>query len=273
MVKYTAEGIMSKNPLQQYQQAISERVEKYPDNSALQSSCKQFFNEIGVGKADYVYNFTWLGIPIIQIPQDLQALQEIIWQVKPDLIIETGIAWGGTLVFSASMLAILEACGEIEQGHVLGLDIEIRPHNRQAIASHPLSKKITMLEGSSIDSAIIQQVHAFSKDYNRIMVCLDSHHTHDHVLAELEAYAPLVSMGSYCMVGDTIIEDAPEGMVSKRPWSKGNSPKTAVWEYLRYLKANIISAKDGKPLSFEIDKQIENKIVLTGSPDGFLRRV
>ncbi|MDH5358627.1 MAG: cephalosporin hydroxylase family protein [Gammaproteobacteria bacterium] len=263
---------MNKSPLEQFKDDISQRVSEYPQNQPLQSASKAFFDQIGVGKADYVYNFTWLGVPIIQIPQDLQALQEIIWEVKPDLIIEAGIAWGGTLVHSASMLAILEVCGEIEQGHVLGIDIDIRPHNKKMLAEHPLAKKITMLEGSSIDENIIAQVHQFAKNYKRIMVCLDSNHTHEHVLAELEAYAPLVSQGSYCMVGDTVIEDAPEGMVSQRPWGKGNNPKTAVWEYLKHLQQGQSLGVDGELLQFEIDHQIENKIVLTGSPDGFLRR-
>lgn len=263
---------MKKTPLEQYQQDIDERVGKYQSNTGLQEASKEFFNQIGIGKADYVYNFTWLGVPIIQIPQDLQALQEIVWEVKPDLIIEAGIAWGGSLVFSASLLAILEACGEIENGQVLGLDVDIRAHNKTMLEAHPLAKKITMFEGSSISDEIIAKVHEFAKDYKRIMVCLDSNHTHDHVLAELEAYAPLVSKGSYCMVGDTVIEDAPEGMVSARPWGKGNSPKTAVWAYLEKLNTENILATDGNKLEFEIDKKIEHKIVLTGSPDGYLQR-
>lgn len=260
-------------PLEQYQRDIKERVAGYRDNRELQSSARSFFEQIGIGKADYVYNFTWLGVPIVQIPQDLQALQEIVWQVKPDLIIETGIAWGGSLMFSASMIAILEACGEIEHGQVVGIDIEIRPHNKAAIAAHPLGKKITLLEGSSIDETIVEQVKAIARQHKRVMVCLDSNHTHDHVLAELEVYAPLVSPDSYCMVGDTIIEDAPEGMVSKRPWGKGNSPKTAVWEYLRRLSEEGRSCAMGQPLKFEIDRFIEDKILLTGSPDGYLKRV
>jgi len=214
-----------------------------------------------INKAKYAYNFFWLGVPIIQIPQDLQALQEIIWEVKPDLIIETGIAWGGSLIFSASMLAILEVCGAIENGEVIGIDIDIRSHNKEAILAHPLSKKIAMFEGSSIDKKIIEQVNAFAKKKKRVMVCLDSNHTHDHVLAELRAYAPLVSVGSYCMVGDTGVEDLPAGTTSARPWGKGNNPKTAVWEY---LKEND---------DFIIDKTIDSKLIITGSQDGYLKRV
>ncbi len=161
------------------------------------------------------------------------ALQEIIWEVKPDMIIETGIAHGGSLIFSASMLNLLEACGEIEDGKVLGIDIDIREHNKKAIEVHPMSKKITMFQGSSIDEEMIKKVHAFAKKGKKILVCLDSNHTHEHVLAELKAYAPLVSIGSYCCVFDTIIEDMSEGSFPNRPWNKGNNPKTVVWEYLK----------------------------------------
>lgn len=263
---------MHKNPLVQYKRELIERVGAYKNNEALQKASKGFFDEIGIGKANYVYNFFWLGVPIIQLPQDLQAIQEIIWEAKPDLIIETGVAWGGSLMHSASMLAILEACGAIVNGHVLGIDIDIRPHNREAILAHPLSKKITMLEGSSIDDKIVSEVKCIANNYKNIMVFLDSNHTHDHVLAELEAYAPLVSVNSYCMVGDTVIEDAPEEMVSQRAWGKGNSPKSAVREYLLRLKNEGRVAADGASLNFEIDRTLEHKLAITGSPDGYLRR-
>ncbi|WP_141046810.1 cephalosporin hydroxylase family protein [Aliarcobacter cryaerophilus] len=209
----------------------------------------------------YTYNFSWLGRPIIQYPQDMIALQEIIWDVKPDMIIETGIAHGGSLIFSASMLTLLEACGEIEDGKVLGIDIDIREHNKKAIEAHPMSKKITMFQGSSIDSEMIKKVHEFAKSGKRILVCLDSNHTHDHVLSELKAYASLVSIGSYCCVFDTLIEDMPEGSFPNRPWEKGNNPKTAVW---KYLKEND---------NFVIDKDIENKLLITVAPDGYLKRI
>ena len=209
----------------------------------------------------YTYNFSWLGRPIIQFPQDMIALQEIIWEVKPDMIIETGIAHGGSLIFSASMLTLLEACGEIESGKVLGIDIDIREHNKKAIEVHPMSKKITMFQGSSIDEEMIKKVHAFAKKGKKILVCLDSNHTHEHVLAELKAYAPLVSIGSYCCVFDTIIEDMSEGSFPNRPWNKGNNPKTAVWEF---LKQND---------NFVIDKDIENKLLITVAPDGYLKKI
>lgn len=209
----------------------------------------------------YTYNFSWLGRPIIQYPQDMIALQEIIWEVKPDIIIETGIAHGGSLIFSASMLTLLEACGEIENGQVLGIDIDIREHNKKAIEAHPLSKKITMLQGSSIDKEMIAKVQEFTQKGKRILVILDSNHTHEHVLAELRAYASLVSLESYCIVFDTIIEDMPEDSFPNRPWNKGDNPKTAVREFLK------------ESSDFVIDKDIENKILITVAPDGYLKRV
>lgn len=223
------------------------------------------------GRFKYSYHFEWLGRPIIQHPQDIVAMQELIWQIKPDLIIETGIAHGGSLVFSASMLALLDMADAIEQGiafdprqsrrKVLGIDIDIRAHNRAAIEAHPMSSRIQMIEGSSIDPEVVAQVQRIAADYSRVLVCLDSNHTHSHVLAELKAYAPLVSKGSYCVVFDTIVEDMPSNMFPDRPWGPGNNPKTAVWEYLR-----------DHP-EFEIDKSIEHKLLITAAPDGFLKRI
>ncbi|AHB89371.1 cephalosporin hydroxylase family enzyme CcmI [Thermosynechococcus sp. NK55a] len=219
----------------------------------------------------YSYHFEWLGRPIIQYPQDMVAMQELIWQIKPDLIIETGIAHGGSLILYASMLALLDVCEAIEAGtvidprqsrrKVLGIDIEIRPHNRAAIDAHPMRSRIQMLEGSSIAPEIIEQVRQIAQGYQRVLVCLDSNHTHDHVLAELNAYAPLVSVGSYCVVFDTIVEDMPKELFPDRPWGPGNNPKTAVWEYLRTHP------------EFEIDKSIQHKLLITVAPDGYLKRV
>ena len=209
----------------------------------------------------YTYNFSWLGRPIIQYPQDMIAMQELIWKVKPDLIIETGIAHGGSLIFTASMLTLLETCGEIENGLVLGIDIDIREHNKKAIQDHPMSKKITMFEGSSVSDQMIKKVNDFAKKGKRIMVILDSNHTHDHVLAELEAYANLVSKDSYCIIFDTVIEDMPDNSFPNRPWGKGNNPKTAVWKYLKTHS------------EFEIDESVQNKQLITVAPDGYLKRI
>ncbi|MCI5136865.1 MAG: cephalosporin hydroxylase [Candidatus Electrothrix sp. AR1] len=219
----------------------------------------------------YSYNFAWQGRSIIQYPQDMVAMQELIWQIKPDLIIETGIAHGGSLIFSASLLALLDMCDAIETGEtinpkvskrkVLGIDIDIRAHNRVAIEAHPMYSRIQMIEGSSIAPEIISQVKTIADDYSRVLVCLDSNHTHDHVLAELEAYAPLTSAGSYCVVFDTVVEDMPADMFPDRPWGPGNNPKTAVWEYLRTHP------------EFEIDKSVQNKLLITVAPDGFLKKI
>ena len=218
----------------------------------------------------YTYNFKALGRPIIQYPQDIVAMQELIWSVKPDLIIETGIAHGGSLIFSASMLAMLDMCDAIESGSVidpkqsnrkvLGIDIDIRAHNRAAIEAHPMSSRIQMIQGSSIAPEVIDQVKNIAKDHKRVLVCLDSNHTHDHVLAELQAYAPLTSVGSYCVVFDTIVEDMPADMFPDRLWGPGNNPKTAVWQYLKTHP------------EFEIDKSIQHKLLITVAPDGYLFR-
>ncbi len=201
------------------------------------------------------YNFSWLGRPVIQFPPDLVAIQELIWQVRPQLVVETGIAHGGSLIHSAS---ILELLGE---GRVLGVDIEIRPHNRAAIEAHPMARRITMIEGSSTDAAVAARVREAARGLDRVLVILDSMHTHDHVLRELELYAPLATVGSYCVVLDTIIDDLPKDAYPDRPWGPGNNPKTAVHAFVR--------ADD----RFVIDRELEGKLLLTSAPDGFLRRV
>lgn len=221
-------------------------------------------------KYNYTYRFTALGRPIIQFPQDIVAMQELIWHIRPDLIIETGIAHGGSLIFSASMLALLDMCDAIESGQsfnpkesrrkVLGLDIDIRAHNRAAIEAHPMASRIQMIQGSSIAPEIVEQVKSVAANHSRVMVCLDSNHTHEHVLAELEAYASLVSVDSYCVVFDTVVEDMPKEMFPDRPWGPGDNPKTAVWEYLKTHP------------EFEIDKSIQHKLLITVAPDGYLKR-
>lgn len=202
----------------------------------------------------YTYNFNWMGRPIIQLPQDMVAMQEIIWEVKPDLIIETGIAHGGGLVFYASLL---EAMGG--DAFVLGVDIDIRAHNREAIEKHPMSKRIKMIQGSSIDKDVVDKVSQIARDKKRVLITLDSNHTHEHVLEELKAYSPLVTKDSYMVVFDTLIEDMDDTTFSDRPWGKGNSPKTAVWEFLK------INDK------FEIDHKLEARLLFTVAPDGYLR--
>lgn len=257
------------DPTSQFNDEVAERVSVQAKNQPLIDAAAAFLRESAPPK--YSYNFSWLGRPIIQYPQDIVAFQELVWKIKPDLIIETGIAHGGSLVLSASLLAMLDYCDAIQNGQtldptnptrkVLGVDIDIRPHNKTAIEAHPMANRIEMIQGSSIDPEIIQQVHLRAQKARRVLICLDSNHTHDHALAELEAYAPLTSVGSYCIVFDTIIEDMPGGSFSDRPWDKGNNPKTAVWEYIKTHP------------EFVIDQSIDHKILITVAPDGFLKRV
>lgn len=252
-----------------FKNEVISRLKENGNDSSLKQHGMDFVHSTLIPK--YSYNFFWLGRPIIQYPQDMAAMQELIWQIKPDLIIETGIAHGGSLIFSASMLAMLDMCDSIESSttinpneskrKVLGLDIDIRQHNREAIEAHPMASRIQMIQGSSIAPEIIEQVKAVASNYKTILVCLDSNHTHEHVLAELEAYAPLVSAGSYCVVFDTIVEDMPAEMFPDRPWGPGDNPKTAVWEYLKTHP------------EFEIDKQIDHKLLISVAPDGYLRRI
>jgi cephalosporin hydroxylase len=252
-----------------FENEVAQRVKQNGENPGLLNSAADFVLESI--RAKYSYNFSWLGRPIIQYPQDILAVQEIIWATNPDLIIETGIAHGGSLIMSASMLALLDYCDAAganttldpakPKRRVLGIDIDIRPHNKQAIEEHPMSTRIEMIQGSSIAPDIVEQVHQIAKGYERVMVCLDSNHTHEHVLAELNAYAPLTSVGSYCVVFDTIVEDLPKEMFPDRPWGPGNNPKTAVCEYLK-----------SHP-EFEIDKQMDSKLLISVAPDGFLKRL
>jgi len=241
------------NPFEQYCRERDERIASYKQNARLKAMSDDYMKEISLVK--YVTNFSWLGRPIIQLPQDLIALQEVIWALRPDVIIETGIAHGGSLVFYASMLEL------VSNGRVIGIDIDIRAHNRAEIEKHPMHRRITMIEGSSVSPEVVDQVRSLAAEAKTVLVCLDSNHTHDHVLQELEIYAPLVTLGSYCVVFDTGIEDLPAEAFLDRPWGPANNPKTAVWEFLKTHD------------EFVIDNDIEAKILLSAAPDGYLRRV
>lgn len=210
----------------------------------------------GIAPYKYSYNFSWMGRPVIQFPQDMIAMQEIIWNVRPDLIIETGIAHGGSLVYYASLLEMIGG-----DAYVVGIDIDIRAHNREAIEAHPMSRRIRMIEGSSVSDEVASQVAGHVKGKESVLVALDSNHTHEHVLDELRIYSPHVTRGSYIVVFDTLVEDMPAELVGDRPWGIGNNPKTAVHEFL--------SGTD----KFEIDKNIESKLMITVAPDGYLKRV
>jgi cephalosporin hydroxylase len=257
------------NPNEQFKQEVEENIKNLGQDIDVQALSRIWAREISRHK--WAYNFRWMGRPAIQFPNDAWSMQELIWEVKPDLIIETGIAHGGSLIMNASLLAMLDMCDAIESGKtldpsqskrkVLGIDIDIRAHNREAIESHPMASRIQMIEGSSIAPEIIAQVKEIAQGYQRVLVSLDSNHTHDHVLAELEAYAPLTSVGSYCVVFDTLVEDMPADMFPDRPWGPGDNPKTAVWKYLKTHP------------EFEIDKSIQHKLLITVAPDGWLKRV
>jgi cephalosporin hydroxylase len=242
-----------------YELEVGERVASNGRDEGLKASAHALMT--ATIPARYSYNFSWLGRPIIQYPQDIVAMQEIIWAVQPDLIIETGIAHGGSLIFSASMLELNAACGGPPHGTVLGVDIDIRAHNRAAIDAHPMSRRIKMIQGSSVAPEIVGQVVAEAEGKARVLVCLDSNHTHEHVLAELTAYAPLTSVGSYCVVFDTIVEHLPADFCGDRPWGPGNNPWTATSEYLR------------EHPEFEIDRRIDHKLLLSVAPGGYLRRL
>jgi cephalosporin hydroxylase len=248
---------------------VEARIQRYASNVELKHATKMFTNLSADLK--YSYNFGWLGRPIIQYPQDIVAMQELVWSTRPDLIIETGIAHGGSLILSASLLAMLDMTDAIVEGSgidprkskrkVLGVDIDIRAHNRAAIESHPMASRISMIQGSSVAPDIVEQVHSIARNYSRVMVCLDSNHTHQHVLEELKAYASLTSVGCYCVVFDTIVEDMPAESFPDRPWGPGDNPKTAVWEFLKTCS------------DFEIDSAVHEKLQITVAPDGYLRRV
>jgi cephalosporin hydroxylase len=240
------------DPIEEFEAEKAENIRRQGDDVALVEASRKWMLQTAPYR--YTYNFTWLGRPVLQFPQDLVVLQEVIWATKPDLIIETGIAHGGSLIFDASILELLGG-----KGYVLGIDIDIRPHNRREIEKHPLGRRIRMIEGSSVDPATVRQVADHAREKPRVMAVLDSNHTHDHVLAELNLYSSFVTKGNYMVVFDTSIEDAPDEMWTNRPWGKGNNPKTAVREF---LKSND---------RFQIDRSLEAKALITVAPDGYLK--
>ncbi|MEN3943130.1 CmcI family methyltransferase [Prosthecobacter sp. SYSU 5D2] len=205
----------------------------------------------------YNYNFTWMGRPVIKFPGDMIVQQELMWKLKPDLVIETGIAHGGSLVFSASMMEMMGY-----EGEVVGIDIDIRPHNREALEAHPLMKRITMYEGSSVDTKIVEKVRQHTVGKRCVMVILDSLHSHEHVYQELRAYGEMVTLGSYCLVTDTYVEFFPKGHFShNRPWDVGNNPYTGMKQYLSETDL------------FTTDPVPDRKAVITENTEGYLLRI
>lgn len=257
------------DPIKEFKLEVQDNIEKLSKASEFHKMTHDWVKVAGDYR--YSYNFSWMGRPAIQLPTDAWAMQEIIWQTKPDLIIECGVAHGGSIIYYASLLAMLDLTEALEKGtvldpkachrRVLGIDIDIRKHNRKEIEEHPFFNWIELKEGSSIDPDIVSWVKKFSADYQNILLILDSNHTHDHVLEELHAYANLVAVGNYCIVFDTIIEDMPAETYNDRPWGPGNNPKTAVWEFLKTNR------------DFQINDDIPSKLQITVGPDGFLKRI
>ena len=240
------------NDFKKFENDRHDSIKKLKKSNSIREISIDFIKETGL--YNYCYNFDWLGLPIIQFPQDMIAVQEIIWKTKPNLIIETGIARGGSLLLNASILHLLNG-----DGKVIGIDIDIRPHNREAIENHPLAHRIELIQGSSIDEEVLRQAKGYKEKNDRVMVILDSNHTHEHVLKELELYSPLVSKGYYLLVMDTVVDDMPDDYFPDRPWGKGDNPKTAVNEFLKQSDR------------FEIDEEIHSKLLITSSPEGYLR--
>ncbi len=242
------------NPTETFEAERSRRVRDLAMDEELRRLSLQWM--MRSSRHGYTYNFSWLGRPVIQFPQDLLAAQEIIWSTKPDLIIETGVAHGGSIVFWASILELIGA-----EGRVIGIDVEIRPQNRRAIEAHSLAGRITLIEGSSIEDSVMAEVRAAATTHERVMVILDSNHSHEHVLGELSAYGPLVTPGCYLVVFDTVLDDLPSGFVDSDEWDNDNNPKTAVRQFLRTSDR------------FEIDHDIPHKLMITVAPDGYLKCV
>lgn len=242
------------DPIEGFKQERSRDVQRMSQDEDLKRKSLDWM--VHSDQYKYTYNFAWLGRPIIKFPNDIVVMQEIIWEVKPELIIETGIAHGGSIIFSASMLELIGGTGQ-----VVAVDIDIRKHNRLEIEKHPMCKRITMLEGSSVSEEILTKIRRIAKGRNKIMVFLDSLHTHEHVLQELKLYSPFVSVGSYLVLPDTFIEHFPKGYYSNRPWDVGNNPMTAMREF---LKTND---------NFIIDKSKADKLLITEAFDGYLKRI
>ena len=242
------------NPIEEFRRERQEAAEMMSQDEDLKKKSLDWM--LHADKYKYTYNFNWLGRPIIKYPNDIVVMQEVIWDVKPDLIIETGIAHGGSIIFSASMLELIG-----EGGQVVALDVDIRKHNREQIEKHPMYKRITMFEGDCLSEEILSKVREIAKNKKRVMVILDSNHTHSHVLKELELYAPFVTIGSYLILSDTFIEYFPKGYYTDRSWDVGNNPMTALREFL------------SKNRNFVIDADKVNKLLIADAVDGYLKRI
>ena len=235
-----------------FQKRNEKLIQEMSNDEQLEELTKSWFER--ASSYEYDYHFQWLGRPIIQHPQDIIAMQEIIWDIKPDLIIETGVARGGSTVFYASMMELLDNSGE-----VIGIEIDLKDHNKKALENHPLRNRFQVIEGSSTNEEVVAEVTRLAEDAETVLVALDSHHSHDHVLQEIDLYSPLVTKGSYLVVFDGIVEEMPPEFSESRPWGPGNNPKTAVKEFLQDTDR------------FEIDQETENKLLISVAPSGYLK--
>ncbi len=244
-----------------FERQKEKRIFSYSKNHKIKKLFKHYNTEIDLAK--YSYNFSWMGIPIIQYPGDMIVMQELIYKINPDLIIECGIARGGSLIYYASLLKLLGK----KRSKILGIDLDIRNHTRIVLKNHPLKNKIKYIQGSSVDKNIFKKVKSFSKKYKKKIVILDSNHTHDHVLKELNFYSKLVSKNLYIVVFDTTVNIFEKKKISKlkksyrfKEWGKNNNPMTATLEFLKKNK------------NFKIDKSLNYKSFCTSTFNGFLKK-
>lgn len=252
MIKTTAAAIPGDDRVEFEQGKRSSAIEMAKDAKLKQQALDVLVESDRHG---WSYQWSWLGLPIIQMPPDVIATQEVIWETKPDVIVETGVARGGSLILYASILQL------IGKGKVIGIDIDIRPHNRDSIESHPLAHRIELIQGSSIDENLVADVRKRIPAGSKVMVILDSNHTHQHVYDELKLYAPLVTEGQFLIVADTVVEDIPAQEHRPRPWGPGDNPATAMQAFLK------------EDQRFAPDPFINAKLLITSSPGGYLRRV
>ncbi len=245
-----------------FKEEVKNLIKEQGQNKLLNQKADSFFLESVYSK--YSYLFSWLGRPIIQYPQDILMVQELVYKVNPEIIIETGVAHGGSLCLSASLLALLDLKDNISRKEskrkVVGIDVEIRNHNRIAIENHFLSNYIDLIEGSSIDENVIGEIEEICKSSKSTMVFLDSNHSEEHVLEELILYSKFVTKDSYLIVFDTSIEFFKEIDYTGKKWAVGNNPRTAISKFLT------------KNNDFEIDSNIDDKLLISVAKEGYLKR-
>ncbi len=237
----------------QFNEEKKENIKKAYDNPELHKSALDFITKSD--QHNYAYNWTWLDMPIIQMPEDIMLVQEIIWETKPDIIIETGIAWGGSVVLYASILEL------IGKGQVLAIDKVLPQHNIDAIMKYNFSSRIKLFEGSSIDESIVNAIRDIIKPTDKVMVLLDSNHTHAHVYEELKIWESFVTSGQYLVISDTIVEEIPEQTHRSRSWGHGDNPMTALNQFL---------SENNK---FTRENDYNHKAICSFTRNGYLKRI